>query len=86
LYMDEKAAETLFVVYKRYIDELTIDKLSANNNMEIIEPAYIDPSRQYNAWAVGLLCLTALIAAMAEFYVVRPPNRRRLSRLDERAD
>ena len=77
LYRDEKFAETLYSVYSRYLEEVTIDELSANANMDIIEPPYVDPNRQYNPGAVGLLILVILIGAGAEFYLVAPPVGRR---------
>jgi uncharacterized protein involved in exopolysaccharide biosynthesis len=70
LVRDETVAETLYKVYTRYMDELTIDEMSARENMNLIEPAYIEPGRQLNVWAVGLLLLTILLAVGAEFYMV----------------
>lgn len=79
LYRNEKFAENLYSVYSRYLEEVTIDELSANANLDVIEPPYIEPSRQYNTAAVGLLILVILIAIAAEFYLVTPPigERRR---------
>jgi tyrosine-protein kinase Etk/Wzc len=77
LYRDEKFAETLFIVYSKYMEQVTIDELSANANMNVIEPPFIDPARQYNAAPIGLLILLILIAAAAEFYIAAPPVGRR---------
>lgn len=73
LYRDEIVAQTLYRVYTRYLDELTIDEMSAHENMNLIEPAYIDPNRQFNIPAVGLLILVLLVAATLEIYLLRPP-------------
>ena len=54
LYRDEQTANILFQVYTRYMEELTIDQMSADENMDVIEPAYVNPERQYNLAAVGL--------------------------------
>jgi len=77
LYRDEKTADILYQVYTRYMEELTIDEMSANENMDIIDPAYINPERQFNIWAVGLLIVVLILAVMAEGYVLRPPVGRR---------
>jgi len=47
--------------------------MSAHENMNLIEPAYIDPNRQFNIPAVGLLILVLLVAATLEIYLLRPP-------------
>lgn len=73
LYRDEKFAESLYGVYTRYLEQVTVDEMSANASMEVIEPPYVDPARQYNAWAVGLLVLIILAAVTAEFYLIAPP-------------
>jgi uncharacterized protein involved in exopolysaccharide biosynthesis len=72
LMRNESVAEALYKVYSRYMDELTIDEMSAKENMNLIEPAYIAPGRQLNIWAVGLLLLTILLAIGAEFYMAVP--------------
>jgi tyrosine-protein kinase Etk/Wzc len=73
LYRDEKAAEILYDVYKKYLEEVTIDEMSANQNLSLVEPAYVYPERQYNISGVGLLALAIVLALVAEFYVARPP-------------
>ena len=77
LYRDEKFAEALYGVYTRFLEEVTTDELSANANMDVIEPPYVDPARQYNAPAVGLLALVLVLAFAAEYYIARPPVGRR---------
>ncbi len=77
LYRDEKSAETLFEVYRRYLEEISVDELSANQNLVLVEPAYIYPERQFNAWAVGLLVIDIFLLIIAEYYVALPPIGRR---------
>ncbi len=77
LYRDEKFAEALYAIYTRFLEEVTTDELSANANIDVIEPPYVDPARQFNAWAVGLLILTLVLAFAAEYYIARPPVGRR---------
>ncbi|MBA3811649.1 MAG: capsule biosynthesis protein [Caulobacteraceae bacterium] len=72
LFRDEQFAQILYQIYSRYLETVTIEALSAPNNMEIIDPAYVDPARQYNAWAVGLLLMVLASALAAEAYLARP--------------
>ena len=73
LYRDERYYENLYTIYTRYLEGATIDELSAQNNLTQVEPAYLDPARQFNAWAVGLLIVAVLLAGAAEFYILAPP-------------
>ncbi|MDB5484055.1 MAG: capsule biosynthesis protein [Caulobacteraceae bacterium] len=73
LYRDERAAEILYEVYKRYLEEMAVDELSANQNLVLVEPAYIYPERQFNIWAVGGLSIIILIWLMSEYYLLSPP-------------
>lgn len=73
LYRDERAAELLYEVYKRYIEEVAVDELSANENLVLVEPAYVYPERQFNIWAVGALSIVILIWLMSEYYLISPP-------------
>lgn len=72
LFRNEKYAEAKFDIYKRYLDTITIEKLSATINMQVIEPPYIDPARQYNEPAIAALFLILLLGVLAEFYVAQP--------------
>lgn len=72
LYRDEKYAEAAFEIYKRYLDTVTVDQLSATINVDVLDPAYVDPDRHYNVRAVGALLLLLVMEALAEFYVARP--------------
>lgn len=69
--------ELLYEVYSRYMDEVTIDELSATQNMNIVQPAFINPSRQLNTGAVGALALIALAFLGTEYYhaVSRHPGK-----------
>jgi len=74
LYREYQTDEILFQVYSRYLDELVIDELSAQQNMNVVEPAFIEPTRQLNFWAVGLLCFVILSALGAEYYLLVTPK------------
>ncbi len=73
LYRDEKFAEALYAIYTRYLEQVTIEELSANQDIKVIEPPYVDPAYQTNSSAVGLLLLIVLLAVGFEFYLVKPP-------------
>ena len=77
LYRNERYAEVEFDVYKRYLDAVTVDELSALINMDVIEPPFVSPDRQYNTHAVGALILLLLLGVLAEFYIAQPPPGRR---------
>ncbi len=72
LFRDEQFAQILYGIYTRYLETVTIEELSARNNMEVIDPAYVDPARQYNSWAVGLLLVVIAAALAGEVYLARP--------------
>ena len=77
LYREAKGDEILYEIYKRYLESVTVDELSAYASLDTIEPPYVDPERQYNIIAVGLLILIVVFAFGAEFYVISPPVGRR---------
>ena len=47
--------------------------LAASINVRVLEPAYIDPARQYNLPAMILGVLLVLLGLAIEFYNLRPP-------------
>ena len=75
LYRDEKFAEALYQIYSQALEKLTIEELSANVTMDLIEPPYVDPARQLNTLMVGLFALVFLLASLAEFYFWKPFSR-----------
>ena len=76
LYRDERFAETLYDVYNRYSEEIAIDELTANSNIEVVEPTYIDPDRQYNVFFVLLLVVDLCATFLAEAFIVYPNGLR----------
>lgn len=73
---DVNVAQLLYQVYSRYMDELTIDEMSANQDVETIQPVFVDPKPEYNMVFVGLLCLIVALAIGAEYYAVGARSRR----------
>lgn len=75
LYRDEKSAEILYEVYRRYLEEVTVDELSANENLILVEPAYVHPERQLNVLAIALLFILLATEALVELYWADPSKR-----------
>lgn len=80
LYRDERESEILYEIYKKYLEQVTIDALTSSQNMFLMQPAFVHPERQYNTAAVALLALIIATAVTLEFYIIAPPPGRHLSR------
>jgi uncharacterized protein involved in exopolysaccharide biosynthesis len=74
LYRDQITAQLLYTLYQRYMESLTIEAMSADERIEIIEPTYVHPERQYNILPVALLVTTIVLFALSELYALRPPR------------
>jgi capsule polysaccharide export protein KpsE/RkpR len=61
--------QSLVEVYRRFAEEASIEEVSAGTNIQIVETPHIDPKRQFNLPAVGLLLLVLLIVAYTEYYM-----------------
>lgn len=66
-------AQTLYEAYRRYLQGTSVEDLTATANLRVIEPPFVDTSRQFNVTFVALTLLLFLIAAATEFYTLRPP-------------
>lgn len=66
-------AQSLYEVYRRYLEGTAVEDLTATANIRIIEPAFVDTQRQFNIVFVALAVLLILFAAATEFYLLRPP-------------
>jgi mRNA-degrading endonuclease toxin of MazEF toxin-antitoxin module len=71
LYRNERFEEAEYEIYKRYLGTVSVEDLAADINMDIVEPPYVDPDRQFNAPAVGALVLVILLGLLAEFYIAQ---------------
>lgn len=74
-------AQTLYEAYRRYLQGTAVEDLTATANLRVIEPPFVDTSRQYNVTFVALMLMLILIEGAIEFYTLRPPLE---ARPDER--
>lgn len=84
LYREQQFAETLVVVYRRFFEEVSVEALSAETNVQIIEQPHVDPDRQFNMSGIALLLLVLLAAAFTEIYAPMTGLTRRRGRPDPR--
>jgi uncharacterized protein involved in exopolysaccharide biosynthesis len=74
LFRDERFADAEYQIYQKYLATVTVEELSSIINMDVIEPPYVDPARQYNPQALGALALLAFLAVLAEVYAAQHPT------------
>ena len=58
---------------RRYLEASTIEEMSADMNMQVVQPAYLEPGMAFNPWPMGLLILVLLLGLAAEFHALKPP-------------
>lgn len=66
-------AQSLYEAYRKYLQGTSVEDLTATATLRIIEPPFVDTSRQFNILFLALALLLVLTALTIEFYTLRPP-------------
>ena len=66
-------ARGLFVSYQRFLEGTSVEDLTSTGNVRVLEPPYVDSTRQFRTLPLALLALTILLWAAIELYQLRPP-------------
>ena len=66
-------AKGLYEAYNRYLLGTAVEDLTALASLRVIEPPFVDSSRQLNLVFVALFGVVVLIGLATEFYLMRPP-------------
>jgi len=73
-------SQGLYDSYKRYLEGVALEELTSSFNMRVIQQPYVDPSFQFNLWAVLSLLVVIGLAAASEMYMARNPLAKRYAR------
>ena len=62
--------QSIYDVYQRSAEQVEVEELAAESAsyIQIIDPAHIDPERQFNVWAIAAFALIILLALFTEWY------------------
>lgn len=66
-------ARGLFISYQRFLEGTSVEDLASTGNVRVLEPPYVDSSRQFRTLPLALLALTIILWAAIELYQLRPP-------------
>lgn len=69
-----KFSEALYDSYTRYLEGAAIEELTAEYNLQEIEPPFIDPDTHFNTVPLALLILVLMLGLAAEFLIIGPPR------------
>lgn len=83
LYRNLRFQQAMYDVYQRSAEQVAVEELASESAsyIQTIDPAHVDPDRQYNVWAIALLACVALLALFTEWYAPvtglfrKSPNR-----------
>ena len=70
LYRALRFQHSIYDVYQRSAEQVEVEELAAESAsyIQVIDPAYIDPRRQYNVWAIALFAGVILLMLFTEWY------------------
>ena len=70
LYRQMRFQQAMYDVYQRSAEQVAVEELASESAsyIQTIDPAHIDPNRQYNVWAIALLAGVILLALFTEWY------------------
>lgn len=70
LYRDLRFQQSIYEVYQRSSEQVEVEELAAESAsyIQVIDPANIDPERQYNIWAIAIFASVILLALFTEWY------------------
>jgi capsule polysaccharide export protein KpsE/RkpR len=70
LFRNLKFQQSIYDIYQRSAEQVEVEQLASESAsyIQVIDPAYIDPHRQYNIWAIAFLAGVILLALFTEWY------------------
>lgn len=70
LYREMRFQQAMYDVYQRSAEQVAVEELASESAsyIQTIDPAYVDPNRQYNVWAIALFAGILLLALFTEWY------------------
>jgi len=70
---DLDIAQGLYDNYKRFLQGTSVEDMTSTANVRVLEPAYVDPARQYNVIPLLLGVVLVMFGVIMEFFRLRSP-------------
>jgi hypothetical protein len=70
LFRELKFQQSIYDVYQRSSEQVEVEALASESAsyIQVIDPAYLEPARQFNTWAIAAFLVIVLTAAFTEWY------------------